>query len=193
MKRGIVGLFLVWIGFATAGDATSLWSEDAHPLYTNRKASRVGDLITVLIVESTQGYNRATSNSKKEESQGLGGEGTGPLDFIPLFGWTFEKDSEFKGSSNNRVEGGLNARISAQVIDILPNGHLVISGTRSLKVNGEDETITVLGEVRPEDVRANNTVVSTNIANAQIEYRGDGPATDAVKRGILHRLFNWLF
>jgi flagellar L-ring protein precursor FlgH len=178
---------------AGAAGATSLWSEDSHSLYSNRKASRVGDVITVVIDEASQGYNRASSNSKKEDSQSLGGEGTGPLDFIPLFGWDYGASQEFKGNTQSTVSGGLRARVSAQVVDILSNGHLVVQGSRELVVNGEKETISVFGEVRPEDVRANNTVLSTNVANAQIHYDGSGPGQRAVRRGILHRIFGWIF
>lgn len=173
--------------------ATSLWSDDSHSLYSNRKASRLGDVITIIIDEASQGYNRATSTSRKEDSQTLGGEGTGPLDFVPLFGWDFESSQEFRGNLQSTVAGGLRARVSAQVVDILANGHLVVQGSRELEVNGEKETISVFGEVRPEDVRANNTVLSTSIANAQIHYDGSGPGQQAVKRGILHRIFSWIF
>lgn len=187
----IIGLAAV--ALASGAGATSLWSEDSHSLYSNRKASRLGDVITVVIDEASQGYNRATSASRKEDSQALGGEGTGPLDFVPLFGWDFESSQEFRGNTQSTVAGGLQARVSAQVVDILPNGHLVVSGSRELEVNGEKETISVFGEVRPEDVRANNTVLSTNIANAQIHYDGSGAGQQAVKRGILHRIFSWIF
>ncbi len=171
---------------------TSLWTEQSHSLYSNRKASRVGDVITVVIVESSSGYNKATSNSKKEDKHAIQGSGTGPLDFIPLFGWDMSTKLEFKGNASSTVAGGLNARISAQVVDILPNGHLLVSGSRTLSVNGERETISIFGEVRPEDVRANNTVISTNVANAQISYDGSGAGNQSVRRGIFTRLLGWL-
>jgi flagellar L-ring protein precursor FlgH len=181
------------LGLVGSAAATSLWSEDSHSLYSNRKASRLGDVISVMIMESSSGFSRASATSKKEDGQELGGAGAGPLDFIPLFGWDYDAKQEFKGNTSSSVAGGLTAQISAQVVDILPNGHLVIEGSRTLTVNGEKETISVFGEVRPEDVLANNSVLSTNVANAQISYSGDGPGNRAVKRGIFHRLFSWIF
>lgn len=194
LALGSAGLAALALALAaTAASGTSLWTETSHSLYSNRKASQVGDVITVLIVESSSGFNRASSTSKKEDTQAIEGSGAGPLDFIPLFGWDMSTKLEYKGNASSAVAAGLTARISAQVVDILPNGHLVIAGSRTLVVNGENETIHVFGEVRPEDVRANNTVLSTSIANAQIAYEGSGPATQAVRRGILTRLVGWLF
>jgi len=184
---------LAALALAAPAAGTSLWSDHSHSLYSNRKASRVGDVITVMIMESSSGFSRNSSSSSKEDSQELGGSGTGPLDFIPLFGWDFEAEQEFSGDASNNISGGLTAEISAQVVDILPNGHLVIEGSRSLTVNGDVEEISIFGEVRPEDVLANNTVRSTNVANARIGYTGEGPGNQAVKRGILHRLFSWIF
>ncbi len=196
-SRGCQAVLLAWAALALAvspgpSSGVSLWTEESHSLYSNRKATRVGDVITVIIVENSSGYNRSTSNSKKEDKHDIEGSGVGPLDFIPLFGWDMTSKLEFKGNSSNTLGGGLSARISAQVIDILPNGHLLISGNRTLSVNGEKEMIAIFGEVRPEDVRANNTVLSTNVANAKISYEGAGPATQAVRRGIFTRLLGWL-
>jgi len=193
IRAALLVLVFFALALPTPLGAESLWSEDSYSLYSNRKASRIGDVVTVIIAEKSSGYNRSKSNSKKEDTHELSGAGGGALDFIPLFGWDYESSVEFKGNASTQVAGGLTARISAQVVDILPNGHMVISGSRNLKVNGETEMITVFGEVRPEDVLANNTVFSSSIANAAIEYKGSGPATQSTKRGILHRIFSWLF
>ena len=89
--------------------------------------------------------------------------------------------------------GDLQARITAKVIDIDDRGLLVVEGTRSVKVNGEEETITLRGSVRPENVRSDNTVLSTFLAEASIEYTGDGILHSAESPGIISRIFNWLF
>jgi flagellar L-ring protein precursor FlgH len=193
IQRRLGGAALALACAASTGWTTSLWSDDSHSFYSNRKASRIGDVIMVEIIESSTGYNRASSSSKKEDSQELDTQGVGSLDFLPLLGWDASTQQEFKGNASSSVAGGLSARVSAQVVDILPNGHLVIAGDRTLVVNGEKEVIAVSGEVRPEDVRANNTVLSTKIANASITYEGSGPGSRAVRRGLLHRIFSWIF
>jgi flagellar L-ring protein precursor FlgH len=173
--------------------ADSLWDDDAPALFNNRKAAAIGDVVTILIVESSSGYNRQSARAREEDEVGFSGQGIGPLDFIDLFGADFESRSDYSGLSNTSVSGGLNARISAEIVEVLPNGQLRLAGQRTLILNDEHETIRVTGNVRADDICSDNTVLSIHIANAEIEREGTGPSTSSAKRGLLSRIFSWLF
>jgi len=87
----------------------------------------------------------------------------------------------------------LRGKMSAQIVDILPNGNLKIEGKRTVEINGEEQTTILTGVVRPRDILSDNTVYSYLIADASISYRGRGMVNDAAKPGILSRFINWLF
>jgi len=83
--------------------------------------------------------------------------------------------------------------MTAKVVEVLPNGNLVIEGRQTIVINGEEQVIVVSGIVRPQDIEPDNTVLSTYIADATIVYNGTGPIGDAQEPGLLTRLLNWLF
>jgi flagellar L-ring protein precursor FlgH len=117
--------------------------------------------------------------------------GTGLFTFMnPVSGGisdSFKADGSI--SNTNNVSG----RITVQVTAIKPNGDLVVSGTQNIKQNGEEQKITITGEVRPDDVTANNTVLSSYVANAQLRIDGKGPIAGKQRQGILSQIFNFLF
>ena len=100
---------------------------------------------------------------------------------------------QLTGTGQTSLSGQLSTKITAKVIEIRPNGHLVIEGSRLISVNGDDDRITLHGVARPEDIQADNTILSTYLAEAQISYNGKGPAKDAAHRGFLLRVLSWLF
>jgi flagellar L-ring protein precursor FlgH len=107
--------------------------------------------------------------------------------------WSFDADNSSLGEGSTARRGDLQARITAKVTEIDANGLLVVEGTRSVLVNGEREEITLRGSVRPQDVMANNTVYSTYLADAAIEYSGEGVLASAERPGLVTKIFNWLF
>ena len=119
------------------------------------------------------------------------GPGLGLLDFIPL-AKAGAKDGRKAGGRN--VQGGtFSARMTSQVVEVLPNGNLVIEGSQSLVVNRENQEITVRGIVRPQDIAADNTVLSTYISDASISYQGSGSLGTQQKPGIITQILNWIF
>ncbi|MBK8231847.1 MAG: flagellar basal body L-ring protein FlgH [Candidatus Eisenbacteria bacterium] len=181
-------------GVARAGETGSLWQEDAGQRYTNRKAMHVGDLITVIVEESSAGSNRSSLRTKKESTfDAEGGPGKGPLSFIPLFSAKADLSDEMNGNGAVSLSGELSTKLTVQVIEIRPTGELVVEGSRMLEVNGEEDRFTLHGVVRPEDVRADNTVLSTYLAEARISYAGNGSVHHAAKRGIFQRILSWIF
>ena len=104
-------------------------------------------------------------------------------------------ENEFKGDGSNSRDGKLDAYITARVIQVLSNGNLRILGRQEIKVNTETQHITVSGIVRPEDINTNNEVLSTYVADARIEYSGQGSIADKQKPGWLMRALDhvWPF
>jgi flagellar L-ring protein precursor FlgH len=163
-------------------------------LFTDIKAHDVGDIITVKIYEDAQATNLSQTNTTKEgKFETSGGPGIGSLDFIPLFGASGENKNEYKGTGNNARAGNLKARMTVRVVALRNNGDLVVEGNRLITINNDTETLTLSGIVRPQDVGSDNTVDSYNIADAQIAYRGKGPASTGSRPGIVMRFLNWIF
>jgi flagellar L-ring protein FlgH len=172
----------------------SLWNQEAGSRYSNRKARHVGDLITVLVTESSMGSNTSSLKTKKQSKlTASGGPGSGPLGFLPSFGAKTDIKDEMDGGGQTLIQGELNTKITAQVLEIRPNGHLVVEGSRLITVNSDEDRITLHGVVRPEDIAADNTVQSTFLAEAIISYNGKGPVRGSAKRGIFQRIVSWFF
>lgn len=187
-------LALALLASSAAAKSPSLWHDEDGQRYTNRKAMHVGDLITVLVTESSQGMNRSSLRTKKESKlDAEGGPGSGPLSFIPKFGATANTKDELTGNGAVTLAGELSTKITAQVIEIRPNGHLVVEGSRLIEVNGEEDRVTLHGVARPEDVGADNMILSTFLAEARISYSGKGAVHHAARRGIFQRILAWIF
>jgi flagellar L-ring protein precursor FlgH len=170
----------------------SLWDDRAGSLYDDFKARRVGDLVTIVVVESTTASARANTAVQKSESASTTA-GVGPLlNFLwPELGASGKTDSNTQG--NTARAGTLQTRITVQVVETYPNGVLRIEGRRTLKINEETQTLVFSGLVRIRDIRADNTVPSTAIANAEIYFEGKGIVGSRQREGILTRLFKIIF
>lgn len=178
------------VSLAVGAHAASLWQDGQDSIFSDTKASKVGDLVTIIIVERTQASQSTEVTTGKDASTELG-PGLGILDFIPL--------AKVGGSAGrtvggkNQQGGSLSARMTSRVVEVLPNGNLVIEGTQSLIVNNETQEITVRGVIRPQDIEPDNTILSTYIADATISYQGSGILGAQDKPGILTRILNWIF
>lgn len=156
----------------------------------NQKAFEVGDIVTVLVVETATASTAAKTdaNSKSEVS---GGPGLGILNQIT--DWGIDTETKYAGDGKSSRSGALTTQMSTRVVEQLPNGNLRLQGERVVEINGEAQIITLTGIVRPLDVRADNTIASTLIADAQISYSGSGTVTDAQSPGLITRIANFLF
>ena len=163
-------------------------------LFSDIKAHKVGDILTVNIYENTQATNKAETKSEKSgEASVSGGPGTGFLDFIPLFGASTESKNSFDGKGENLRNRNLRATMSVTVVAVKENGDMVIEGTRTVGISTDKETLTLTGVVRQRDVKPDNSVDSYLIADAEINYRGKGSITNGSRPGPIMRLLNWLF
>lgn len=163
-------------------------------LFEDLKAGRVGDILTVQLVEETNASkNSATQTSKSTEAtlgspEVFGREIT--RNGIPVFGGSIDGETSFDGSGASSQSNSLSGDITVTVIDRLPNGNLVIQGEKWLTINQGREFIRVTGVIRPNDISPENTVLSNRVANAQITYSAKGALADANRMGILARFFN---
>ena len=82
--------------------------------------------------------------------------------------------------------------MTAKIVSVLPGGNYLVEGTRYVEVNDEKQTIEVTGEIRPDDISSDNTVLSSRVANARIKFTGTGPASETAKPGLLTRVLSWL-
>lgn len=184
----VLVLVLLLAGQSIAG-AASLWS-DQGSLFSDRKAHGVGDILTIVISESSSATRSGNSSNSKSGSTSVSA-GSGFLKFIGSAGADGKDSFKSDGSitNTNKVSG----RITVQVTAVKPNGNLVVSGTQSIRQNGEEQKITITGEVRPDDVSADNAVLSSDVANAQLRIDGKGPIANKQRQGILTQIFNFLF
>jgi flagellar L-ring protein precursor FlgH len=175
--------------------AASLWNDRSGSLYSSERQWQVNDLITVLIVEQAQATQTAGTETSRKSGADVGV--TLPLGVVPLLDAGAEAGiygGDSLRSTGKTVRGGsLQARVTAQVTDVLSNGNLMIEGRQSIVLNGEAQEIVISGMVRPQDIASDNTVLSGYIADAQITYKGAGTLGDKQQQGILTRFWHWLF
>jgi flagellar L-ring protein precursor FlgH len=163
-------------------------------LYTDIKAHKIGDILTVNIYENAKATNQIESKTEKNgKFSTQGGPGTGILDFIPLWSADGENKNSYDGKGENLRNQSLRAKMSVTVIDVRENGDLVIKGSRTIGISKDKETMTLTGVVRQKDISPGNTIDSYLIADAEISYTGKGAANAAGRPGIIMRFLNWLF
>lgn len=191
MKKKWIAVFCVTfcLAFAPLVSAESLWADTAG-LYGDFKARNVGDVLTIIISETSSAARTGSATNSKDASFDIGA-GTGLVDFIKAQAGNGSDSFSAKGSltNTNKVSG----RITVQVTSVKPNGNLVISGVQTIKQNKEEQKITVTGEVRPQDITTSNTVLSSYVANARIQVDGKGPIANKQQQGILTQIWNILF
>lgn len=166
----------------------------SNSLYSDNKARHEGDIITVVLRESTQASKKAKTEMQKDSSTsiepmiGLSGRPVSVAGNVLQFG--AGSTSDYKGDSKADQSNSLVGNISVNVLQVLNNGNLVIRGEKWLTLNTGKEYIRLTGVIRSQDVDVNNTVESTKIANARIEYSGTGAHHNGQSPGWLSRFFN---
>ena len=163
-------------------------------LFSDQRAIKVDDIVTILIVESAKAGSESKTNTDKSQSFGVESQGgSGVMRLLPQFSGSGGTKIGYDGKGNTSREGSLEATISARVIKVLDNGNLVIEGSKVVEVNEEKGIIKISGMIRPLDIQQNNIVYSSSIADAQITYSGKGVANTAQRPGVLARIINWIF
>ncbi len=167
-------------------------SKSTNSLYSDSKARRIGDIITVMLQENTSASKKAKAEYGKDNNvglkplYGLGKNATiggNPLDLSLGF------NTDFKGDSKADQSNSLTGQVSVHVTKILPNGNLIVRGEKWLTLNTGSEYIRLTGILRPEDISSGNTIASNRVANARIEYSGTGEFAESNQQGWLSKFF----
>lgn len=184
----LIGMMAMWMAPVVLGD--SLWNDGSRPIITNERVFKVGDLLTILISEQSSASNSVATDGSEENTL-LVGPGSGKLKkLIPLLG--ADASNGYKDTGKTSRAGKLSARLTVTVTSIDENGTLNVEGSQVIKVNKDEQNLHVRGRIRPQDVLADNTVVSSYIADADIEYKGTGSG-ESGQPGIVSRILSWLF
>jgi flagellar L-ring protein precursor FlgH len=201
---------------AQSVQAGSLWREgvtEERGMFADKRAKRVGDIVTIVVNETATLTNTLALTTNKESKSGVEGVVSSLVNqFVAglpgtLLGKKFSQNAAHgtvppltppslstQGSSSYTGGGTINntqtitARAAVQVIDVLPNGNLVIEGVREISFSKEKQFVSLHGIVRPYDIQPDNTVASSNVADAQVQVVSEGTLTDAQKKGWLLRL-----
>lgn len=181
----------------------SLWpaaGQPARSLVADRKAAAAGDILTIVIAESAVAQSTQNKQSSRESSiedaverflfsaatSGLGTH-NGELPSTSILG-----KSGYSGGGAVNNSQSISSRAAVLVSDVLPNGNLVIEGVRVVTFSGETQYVVLHGLVRRDDIARDNTVLSTNIAEARVEFHSEGSLTEAQKRGWLAKVYEKL-
>ena len=163
-------------------------------LFEDQRARRVGDILTVNLIEKTDASKKASTSTAKDQDIDtgiptiLGGSITrNGREFLNN---AVSSSRDFGGEGSSSQSNSLNGSITVTVSQVLANGNLVVRGEKILTLNQGDEFVQFSGIVRPADVQPDNTVLSTKVANTQVAYSGRGVIADSNKMGWLSRFFN---
>lgn len=183
-----VGLALCTCTTAGAQQRESLVDPASYRgLAADHRAQRVGDVITVFVLEATRAKSQAATDASSDlqMNAGLSSPSTQYDATLGISG------ANSAGAQTTRV-GELSTQISTQVVAVEPDGVLRIAGEQTLTVNGERQRIRLSGLVRPADISADNTVWSNRIAQADLELVGVGTVSESQRQSIFYRVFKWL-
>jgi flagellar L-ring protein precursor FlgH len=173
----------------------SLYTSNAYRsnLFRDSKARFINDIVTIRVQETTQAVASADAKNSRDTSASAG--------FDKLFG--LEKvvkelptivggkgGSSYEGTGSTSRSTTLETNLAARVIDVLPNGYLVVEGKREIHVNNENQSIYLTGIVRPEDISSGNVVASSAIAQMSVRLQGKGVVSQPIKPGWLYKILN---
>ena len=191
------GLSAMMLAATFPASAQSLWSNnDGHTenlYFSDNKARNVGDILTIIISETAT--TSATRSSKNSKSGSVNMQaGIGVFDFLNnIFPASISGNDSFKADGSSTSTNRASGRVSVTVVEVEPNGNMVVEGTQSIWQNKNEHKITLRGVVRRDDVTYANTVSSAQVADATIRFDGKGPLNSKQRQGILTQIFNILF
>lgn len=185
----------------TNAPAQSLWRDEvSKPMFSDKRATSVGDILTIIVQENTSATKKNNTTTAKESAVDasiasflyspaasglLTKAGTMPA-------LKYDAKNSFNGGGSVDNSQNMVANIAVKVIDVLPNKNLLIEGRRETSFSGEHQTAVLHGIVRQEDIAANNTVFSYNIADAKVEINTKGSVDDSQRKGWFTRVWDKL-
>lgn len=163
-------------------------------LFEDQKARNVGDVLTILLVETTTAKTSAATNTAKDSSSDVGA----PTVFgmpVSIHGTSvlsasLDSTHKFSGSGDSSQSNTLQGNVTVTVIGRQPNGNLIVRGEKHLSLNQGSEFVRIEGVVRPADISTDNTIPSSRVADARISYTGEGALAESNTKGWLSRFFS---
>lgn len=176
----------------------SLWTNSKPNPFLDRTARKEGDILTILISETSTATFSASTTTSKTDTNTVGKTiipilSTLVPNLIPNTSGSSSGSLSTAGSGTTASTGKFLARMSAVVKKVMPNGNMVIEGTRFVKVNKDTQTFVLSGIIKQDSVLPDNTVLSESIAEAEIRVEGKGAISEKQRKGILSRVLDWLF
>jgi len=169
-------------------NSESLYHQDSYRgLVNDTKAGHIGDSLTVLVVENSSAETKHATNTNETTGDSVSGSTQSNNKSLSV-----DTTSKYGNDGVITRAGKLLARVTVTVHELLPSGELRIKGEQKIQINDETQEISLAGNIRPIDIGADNTVLSTKIANARIVYKGKGYSSDDTP-GYITRFFRWLF
>ncbi|MBN1505473.1 MAG: flagellar basal body L-ring protein FlgH [Sedimentisphaerales bacterium] len=197
--RAVFVLVLVLWACDCAG-AGSIWAKRTKgmkSLYADDVARGIGDTLTIKVSEASKVDNKGKRDLKKETGRSAEFDGElgidNILESIPGFTMSADSSNELKSKADFKDERSFEDRVSVVVMDVLPNGNLVVAGTRDRRIAGDVQTIEVSGLVRPSDIAFDNTVQSEQVANFRIVTKNKGVSAPYTRPGWVGRIFDVLW
>lgn len=190
-------------------DYDPTWPEEAVPvatsgaiyqsghevaLFENPTARRVGDVITIRLVEKTDASKSSSTTTSKKSNAEIGGPIVAgrpvTVNGTEVLRGSLESETAFDGAGGSKQSNSLEGDITVAVVKRLSNGNLFVRGQKWIGINQGQEFIRVQGVIRPIDIQPDNSVPSYKLANAMISYGGKGALANANRQGLLARFFN---
>jgi len=162
-------------------------------LFSDLKANRIGDAITIIVVESSQASNNAETSTGRTSDLGFDIAGGSGASSATIGSANIGSKNSFQGSGTTKQSGMIKTKISATIDSVLENGNLYLRGNKKITINGEEQTISIKGIVRTSDINSDNSVYSYNISEAVIQMTGKGLIGDSQEPGWLTKFFHWIF
>lgn len=187
-------LCVIIMMISTSAYAGSLWNDNAN-WFADARPGKVGDIVTVLVDERTDASDESdmsvTKNANLSVGDGNGNGGIGLLSFIR--GLALDSSNRSTGNGSIERTHSATATLACLVTEVLPNGNLVIEGTRDVRTSDEVLQLMLVGVVRPQDVNSDNEISSRLVANAEISVKGKGIISRTQKPGIITQILQTVF
>ncbi|OJA06271.1 flagellar basal body L-ring protein FlgH [Halomonas sp. QHL1] len=161
-----------------------------QPLFEDRRPRSIGDILTILLDEEVSASKNSQSNAGRSGSAGLNlAQLPDALETLAEYGFDVSGENDFTGSGGSQANNSFTGTITVSVLEVMNNGNLRVRGEKQIAINQGTEFIRFSGVVNPRTITAQNTVPSTQVADARIEYVGDGYINEAQHMGWLQRFF----
>ena len=186
VRAALLGILMT---VATASPAESLYREGEYrPLTSDNRAFRVGDSLTVQVIENSSATSSADTSTNRNNSLATSYKRANGR----AVGAEITVGGQFEGGGQTQRSNRLLATLTVTVVEVLPNRDLRVAGEQLLTVNEEPQKVTLTGRVRPYDVSDGNVVLSTRLADGQISYVGEGELAERNRRPWWRKLLDWI-